>query len=79
MLFSFFDTVIRSLTLLFTVISTDNFEPALKDFKKAINQIDIKILINTIFHLFSSESYSGHVGGCFLESGRLLPYLKAIF
>ena len=32
MLFSFFDNVIRSLTLLFTVVSTGNFEPALKDF-----------------------------------------------
>ena len=32
MLFSFFDNVIRSSTLLFTVVSTDNFEPALKVF-----------------------------------------------
>ena len=32
MLFSFFDNVIRSSTLLFTVASTDNFEPALKVF-----------------------------------------------
>ena len=44
----------------------------------------VKILSNRyqsipIFDLFSSESYSGHVGDCFLESGRQLPYLEAIF
>ena len=110
MLFSFFDNVIRSLTLLFTVVSIDNFEPALKDFcyvetrakKNSKQRLPperkrdmirwltylkhfVKILsnryqdFNQYQSLFSSESYSGHVGDCFLESGRQLPYLEAIF
>ena len=32
-----------------------------------------------IFDIFSSESYPGYVGDCFLESGRLPLCLKEIF